>query len=378
MRERLAERIRAEYGLDPPGWLLDARIHDRARARSLGDQAYLELAAAEHPAGEAEREALAALLRVGETRFFRHRAQLHAVSRHVLPERAALAALGKRPLRVWSAGCASGEEAYTLAMLLDGLDTAWSLLATDLSAEAIASARAARYPSDRVGDVPDDQRAKHLVQEEGSWLVRPTLRQQVRFERHNLRDAAWPSGFDLILCRNVLIYFEPTARQQVLHKLADALLDGGYLFLGYSETLRDQESLFEALHHPDVVLYRKRGEAKASTPRLTFTATPAKNVDVEVDVEVDVNVSVSLDDPPPILRLQGDYLDGTRLAEELRPVVSRPGAVIELDGATFLDDSAARVLRRARQAAPGLMLRATRPAVRRWLLKHGLSWIGHE
>jgi chemotaxis protein methyltransferase CheR len=366
LRARLAERIRAEFGLNPPGWLLDARIKDRARARSLADEAYTELAAAEDEDGEHEREQLASLLRVGETRFFRHRAQIAAVQRHVLPERAGLAIQANRSLRVWSAGCASGEEAYTLAMLLDATPTPWDLLATDLSADAIGAARAGRYPADRVTDVPDDLRARHLEQDDTHWVVRAPLRRQVQFDRHNLRDATWPSGFDLILCRNVLIYFDETARQQVLHRLSDSLLAGGYLFLGYSETLRDQESLFEAIHHPDVVLYRKR-----TAKPITTSTSPS------------VSPSPRVPDPPaaparPTLHLKGEYHDGSRLSTELRSIVSRPGAIVELDGATFLDDSAARVLRRARQAAPGLTLRATRPAIRRWLLKHGLTWISHE
>jgi chemotaxis protein methyltransferase CheR len=366
LRARLAERIRAEFGLDPPGWLLDARIKDRARARSLADEAYTELAAAADADGEHEREQLASLLRVGETRFFRHRAQITAVQRVVLPERAALASRSNRPLRVWSAGCASGEEAYTLAMLLDGTPTPWDLYATDLSIDAITVAKAGRYPADRVSDVPEDLLCRHLEQDDGQWIVRAPLRRQVRFDRHNLRDTTWPTGFDLILCRNVLIYFDETARQQVLHRLSDALLDGGYLFLGYSETLRDQEALFESLHHPDVVLYRKR------TPKSSTTSTSPSP-----------SPSPRIPDPPsaparPTLHLKGEYHDPHRLSAELRSIVSRPGAIIELDGATFLDDSAARVLRRARQAAPGLTLRATRPAIRRWLLKHGLTWISHE
>ncbi len=483
MRERLAERIRAEFGLDPPGWLLDARLKDRARARAIADQDYTALAASDGEAGEAERQALASLLRVGETRFFRHRAQMTALSRRVLPERAALAQRANRPLRVWSAGCASGEEAYTLAMLLDTHGAPWKLLATDLSHEAIDQARAARYPADRTGDVPPDLRDRYLTADGAMWLVRPTLRDQVRFQRHNLRDDQWPTGFDLIFCRNVLIYFEAQAREQVLTRLAGSLLEAAYLFLGYSETLRDQEAHFEALHDEDLVLYRKRvphspvdaaqqpqisrgpragrpvtapdaartagssgrGAATANAPHRSDSAAnanaphrsdPAANANAPYRSDPAANANAPHRSDPAananaphrsdpaananaphrsdpaananapyrsgaassanassrsgsaananathrseIVRLEGEYGDGGRLAEEVKAVVGRPGAVIDLDGATFLDDSAARVLRRARMAAPGLVLRASKPAIRRWLVRHGLTWIGHE
>ena len=152
MHETLAPLLASRAGLDPPGWALEARVRERAQALGVSDEEYVARAIAD----SVELDRLIELLRVGETRFFRHRAQLAALDERVLPSlRGTVAA--------WSAGCASGEEAWTLAMMLAERGLGFSLWATDLSAAALARARDGRYPAARVhSDVPAALRARYF------------------------------------------------------------------------------------------------------------------------------------------------------------------------------------------------------------------------
>jgi chemotaxis protein methyltransferase CheR len=376
-RARLAEAVRAFAGLDPPAWLFDARVAERAAALGLDEADYLEHATGDDGGGTGEQEALANLLRVGETRFFRHRAHVTALRERVLPERVEAARAAGRPLRVWSAGCATGEEAWTLAMLAHeatdgtGYGGGFSVLATDLSPGALGQAERGRYAQERIADVPPALRARWFS-DEGE--VRDQLRAQVHFQRHNLlAPARYPGGFDVILCRNVLIYFDGARRGEVIGRLCDALTDGGVLFLGYAETLRDQEAHLTAERDDDGVIYRKRSPTDRPAPPLspeTPARTPAPSLPRAVERAVEQLVARRPE--RALVALCGEYHDEQRLAHELRSVIAT-GGIVDLDGATFLGDEAARVLERAFQAAPTLTLRATRASIRRWLARHGLD-----
>ncbi|MEW6321015.1 MAG: protein-glutamate O-methyltransferase CheR [Acidobacteriota bacterium] len=149
---------------------------------------------------------------------------------------------------VWSAGCATGEEPYSLAMALADArpDLAERgdvrILASDLSGSALARARAGVYPIDRVRDVPDEARRRHLEKglgaQAGLARVRPHLRRMVRFERLNLLDIDHLGrAFDVIFCRNVMIYFDQRVQQRVVGMLERHLAPGGYLFVAHAESL---------------------------------------------------------------------------------------------------------------------------------------------
>lgn len=165
---------------------------------------------------------------VGETLFWRHPEQLAAIGR--------LAAASPAPLRIWSAGCASGEEPYSVAIALleAGVgDRGDRILATDVSARALEAARAGCYGARAVRKLPPAVAARWL--EPGVWRrVAPAARALVRFARQNLVSDPAPDGggFDLVLCRNVLIYFTPTTAAEVLYRLVGALRPGGTLVLG--------------------------------------------------------------------------------------------------------------------------------------------------
>jgi chemotaxis methyl-accepting protein methylase len=176
-------------------------------------------------------------LTIKVSRLFRNPATFEAIAEHVLPE--LRRSRGARPLRAWSAGCAHGEEAYGLAMLCDASGPGWSVLGTDVDRSALARARAATYPAALAADVPAELAARHLARRaDGAVAIRPGLARRVRFEVHDLSAASPPSGdprFDLVACRNVLIYYVAERQARILASLVRSLAPGGYLVLGEAE-----------------------------------------------------------------------------------------------------------------------------------------------
>ena len=180
-----------------------------------------------------------------ETTFVRDRRQLDAIPWHSLLR--GVRAAGRGTIRVWSAGCASGEEAYTLALFaaeaFAPAQTAVDVLGTDISGAALAAAAVGRYRERAVGALTPPLRQRYLEQQaDGSYLVGQRLRALVRFGRHNLaRDPIPPrgeDGFDVVLCRNVLIYFEIPLVERVIDLLGRSLRPGGMLVLGAADGLR--------------------------------------------------------------------------------------------------------------------------------------------
>ncbi len=183
-----------------------------------------------------------------ETHFFREPAQFDFLAERLCPawEREAAAGLRPRRLRLWSAACSTGEEPYSLAMVLrDRLAAGWDIdiLASDLSTRVLERARAGVWALDRMQGIGEAHRRRYWLRgigpEAGRARVGPQLRGMVRFARLNLREPRYPltAGFDAIFCRNVLIYFDPPSRRQVIARLLSHVAPDGYLFLGHAETL---------------------------------------------------------------------------------------------------------------------------------------------
>jgi chemotaxis protein methyltransferase CheR len=347
-------------GLAPPAWVVQSRVADRMAALGVDGPAYLE-----RLAGQGELEELIEAVRVGETRLFRHRSQVAALGDVVVP---ALRASGRRSIRVWSAGCAAGDEPYTLAIVLARLlpGVAISILATDVSADALEVARGATYPLDALDDVPAEWRDGFVVDDRVA-RVRPELVQLVRFERRNLADGDQPRGFDLVWCRNVLIYFTPDARRRAIQHLVSAVEPGGYLFVGYSETLRDVRGL-DAVRSGDAVCYRRTQRAPTPVIGVPIRPTPPRPSPPLVERT-----------PPPqrhgVIELRGTC-DPVALAGDIAKQLATPGLArltIDLDGADLIPDDVAPVLRRARTAGVAIELRATRAGAQRWLRRHDLD-----
>ncbi|MBI4264651.1 MAG: methyltransferase domain-containing protein [Acidobacteria bacterium] len=214
--------------------------------------------------------ALAQELTVGETYFFRNADHYRALTEHVLPER--LAAHGAaRVLRILSLGCASGEEPYSLAIMARTViqDPAWpvSILGVDVNPVILDKARRGRYSEWALRETPADVRHRWFRAEGGHLVLDDALREAVRFERHNLVDEharVWQlDPFDVIFCRNVLMYFTPAQAHALVGRTARLLQTGGYLFLGHAETLRGLSTAFH-LRHTHGTFYYQRKDAPGS------------------------------------------------------------------------------------------------------------------
>jgi chemotaxis protein methyltransferase CheR len=190
------------------------------------------------------------LVTTHETSFFRHAHHFAFLESHLVPHWRSEAAHARRPheVRVWSAGCSTGEEPYSIAMVITAALSAaagWSVevLATDISEAALASARSGTFGRDRALHIPDDYRQRFTRETPrgagAEVCLHPEIRRTVRFERVNLLDEIYPVGrnYDLVFCRNVLIYFRPEVRRAVVDRLVDHLAPDGYLVLGQAEGL---------------------------------------------------------------------------------------------------------------------------------------------
>jgi len=203
--------------------------------------------------GEALDE-LANRISTNHTFFYREKAHFEFFSQTVLPEAVARhEAAGDKALRIWCAGCSSGEEPYTLMMLmmeyLGPRFSQWNatLLATDISATALKTAMAGVYDAERVAQLPANLRNKYFAKTpEGQFRVKDPVRKRIYYRRHNLMDNTFPfkKQFDAIFCRNVMIYFDRETRNNLVAKYHKHTVDGGYLFIGHSETLGRDETQY--------------------------------------------------------------------------------------------------------------------------------------
>ncbi|MGP1271770.1 MAG: CheR family methyltransferase [Phycisphaerales bacterium] len=202
---------------------------------------------------------------INETSFFRNEPQLDVFEKTVLPEMLEKRGSTKR-LRLWSAACSSGEEPYTMAIQLHrslGIRLAdWrtEILGTDISEKCLTIAAAGRYSSYALRSTPELVRQRYFKQDGMFFDLDPTVRSMVNFEKHNLKDrfAAKRHGrWDVIFCRNVMIYFDDDMKKQVVQMFYDQLADDGYLFIGHSESLRSLGVPFQQVPVPQGFCYRK-------------------------------------------------------------------------------------------------------------------------
>jgi chemotaxis protein methyltransferase CheR len=244
------------------GAMLSHRIRSRVRAGRFEDfDAYYQFLTS--PSGESELDGFLDAVTTNETYFFRTPKQFDWLKADLLTELVAQHRAGKRSrsLRIWSAGCASGAEPYSIAICLaeNGYrlrDWSLKILATDISEEALAAARAGVYKLRSIEAVSEAQRRRyfHRPAEDDLWRVRPEIKELVEFKRHNLLEPIREAAFDCIFIRNVLIYFDRQSKRVVVNNLLRALAVGGYLVVGPSEGVYD---MLDALHKVSPLVYRQ-------------------------------------------------------------------------------------------------------------------------
>jgi chemotaxis protein methyltransferase CheR len=198
-----------------------------------------------------------------ETSFFRYPAVYEAFEKRVLPE-LHVSKFWKNPrtLRVWSAGCSTGEEPYSIAITIaDSLSfaDAWNveILATDVGKQALKHGETGIYSGRSLASVNEKQLATHFSKVENKFHVKPRLKKMISFAPMNLAAPVYVGRMDLIFCMNVLIYFTEERRRALVQRFYEALEPGGYLFLGHSESISKMPVKFQAIVLGDCILYRK-------------------------------------------------------------------------------------------------------------------------
>ncbi|MGB9887527.1 MAG: CheR family methyltransferase [Moorellales bacterium] len=268
---KLRDYIYRKTGLyfdDKKLYYVERRVEERMRATGMDRfGAYFNWLRFEP--SQAEFQQLLNALTVNETYFFREYDQLRCFAEEALPELLAACGGGSaKRLRVWSAGCSTGEEAYTLAIILkemtEGLPTGpvhWEVHATDLNTEVLETARRGVYGRRAVRGVPEVYLQRYFTCcADGLYRVSETLRAGVRFYPLNLLDREamrTMRDFDAIFCRNVLIYFDDASRRQVALYFYEALRPGGFIFLGHSESMSRIAPIFRLRRFNNAIIYQK-------------------------------------------------------------------------------------------------------------------------
>lgn len=268
---------------------LAGRVGRRMAQREIGDcAAYLHVLEDEDGRGQ-ELDRLISELTIGETYFFRQPEQFAALAQVVLPE-ILERNRDKRRLRIWSAGCATGAEPYSVALLLQrefaGRLAGWevSIVATDLNREFLARAREARFDDWALRATPEEVKRACFRREGKSWILAPEYRDRVTFQYHNLVRDPFPSpahnlcAFDLVLCRNVLIYFHREVSRAIVDRLRDCLADGGWLLVGHAEPEGELFHAFGSVIFTGETLYCKglAGEEPVVPLALPAAAGPSE------------------------------------------------------------------------------------------------------
>ena len=256
---RFRSLIRDQTGIhlsDCKGPLLVARLGPRLKNLGLGTFSDYYKFLAGDTSGD-ELQTLINRVTTHKTSFFRERHHFDFLRLRLIPQ---LREKGRRQLRIWSAGCSSGEEPYSIAMTVEqalGKLHGWDVcvLASDIDTETLDQARSGTYALESLDGVSPEQRRAYFLRGfgefEGLAQVRPELRQMVHFRRINLNEPDWGvhERFDAIFCRNVIIYFDRTLQERIVERLVSHLHAGGCYFSGHSENLYSLRSLLVAVEH---------------------------------------------------------------------------------------------------------------------------------
>jgi chemotaxis protein methyltransferase CheR len=262
LRDQIYKRTGMWFA-DTSKYLLQKRLSPRARELNFDSfQKYFYFLQYD-PRAESEFDQIYDLVTTNETYFFREPAQLTAFIEEIVPD-----ILSKKPVkkvRVWSAGCSSGEEPYSIAILLQEAGwyerAAFEIFASDINQQVLQKARRGQYRESAFRSTEATLRDKYFVRaEDGSWKIKDEVRNRVSFGRLNLYDESRVSllgHLDIIFCRNVIIYFDDSSKRVVVSNFYNRLIDGGYLLLGHSESLISLSTQFKLRHLKNDMVYQR-------------------------------------------------------------------------------------------------------------------------
>jgi chemotaxis protein methyltransferase CheR len=262
MRDQIYKRTGMWFA-DTSKYLLQKRLSPRARELNFESfQKYFYFLQYD-PRAEAEFDQIYDLVTTNETYFFREPAQLAAFADEIVPEILSRKTIKK--IRIWSAGCSSGEEPYSIAMLLNEAGyydrATFEIFASDINQQVLAKARRGHYRESAFRATDGPLRDKYFTRnEDGSWHIHDDIRNRVSFGRLNLYDEPRVSllgHLDVIFCRNVIIYFDDQSKKIVVSNFYNRLTDAGYLLLGHSESLISLSTQFKLRHLKNDMVYQK-------------------------------------------------------------------------------------------------------------------------
>lgn len=224
------------------------------------------------------------LATTNETSFFRNEPQLLTFADEVLPEllKQKMKTRGLKTLKIWSAGCSSGEEPYTLAMIIKeklGSLVGWNveIIANDISEQVLRAARKGEYTGITLRHIPNDLLNKYFEKHnDDRYIVKPEIKALVKFSQMNLNDPRRSSvmnGMDVVFCRNVMIYFSTEVKKLLVRNFFNALTPGGYFFIGHSETLHGVSKAFKLVYFKNALVYHKDATASSLSKRAPVSST---------------------------------------------------------------------------------------------------------
>jgi chemotaxis protein methyltransferase CheR len=336
------ERFRALVAKRLGLWFDDGKLEYLSgvlerRLNANGEGATPYLAKLESPPGsQAELKEVAQELTVGETYFFRHTDQFRAFAEVALPARIEARSVC-RQLRILSAGCSSGEEGYSLSILtrqhLSGASWDVAINGIDINPKAVERARRARYSSWALRETPDDVQKRYFVADGREYVLADAIRDSVRFEEQNLiGDHAWaPECYDIVFCRNVLMYFTPESAQRVVARLARAMAPGGYLFLGHAENLRGLSQDFELCHTHGTFYYRRKAEFGAPSVPVQLQNAPASTSRAPTPIDWTSTWLETVQRSSDRIRVLNEKVPAKATATRAAPPAARPDLTLALE-----------------------------------------------
>jgi len=236
--------------------ILESRLKERLKKANLEDlDDYYKIITT----NENELKTLLDAVTTNLTSFFRNSIQFYALETGVLNE---IKRIKKdKSIKVWSAGCSTGEEPYTIAMVLrEKLDPSWKIeiIASDISFNVLMKAKEGFYPKNKIGGIPPDYLKKYLIEVGDGYQIKDEIKKLIRFDYHNLKNDSGIRSFDIIFCRNVIIYFDAKGQEEVINKFFNALNDYSFLFIGHSESLFGMKTKFVFSKIDEACLYVKK------------------------------------------------------------------------------------------------------------------------
>jgi chemotaxis protein methyltransferase CheR len=237
--------------------ILESRLKDRLREKSIDVRTYYNTISRD----KEEMKSFLDSITTNLTRFFRNQAHFDVLEHYIVPELIKLKKpLGNTIIKIWSAGCSTGEEPYTLAMLMSQiLPAPWKfeIIASDISLKCLMTAKEGFYSDSRIVGVPDNYLHKFFDKVSGGYKIKHDLMSKVRFDYHNLKNDSGLHNLDIVFCRNVIIYFDEAAQTAVMKRFWEAMASKSFLLIGHSESLFGMDTKFEFVKTQWSTFYKK-------------------------------------------------------------------------------------------------------------------------